>query len=571
MGILKDILDTINDIKEHVKDNKNFRISNMKMNSISKMSSDAIMQFPVIVSKTLPISDITLGAKALEREYASFVRIAMSFHSNETEYSNPADFIKRFHTNADEHYPMRDLIINTIDGISGTNKIVTESTETVIPEIEQPKYRKLMRDLNNNLIESSSQLYSDFKLKDIIEQYHDKQLEVNEVINEGGIETIPFTKLVQYPQLLKEVYEYVKTNRESGNNVYTYRNELYFVKNTDNAMTVSSIKIMKEDTNIQVLTTPNLSVLKNMSYDNFAAQMEKGNRELLKEFVGFDYDNLNDKFHPNNYSVYYKLNEAREAPIIINNRQPKVDIYNKMPKQSISVNNNIQQSSSPRPLELRDTLLDNDVKKSNELVPTLLAVRVNFKHGDNVVPVDFIVGIKTVVHAVSSNDIIKNLSKGLQEKNTFFNFIRWTTGEIKFLKDFILNVDGIKDDVLSKSDKGSKWWSALKRRKNLAKFRATMMMKKQILPNATIIVSTEEVSYLKNEHGIDLFDVNTVKELMSYYFLLGFVILDPSTELSYFLFDGYSGYQTFSYDALERENTNTAKEIKNIMAVLGKL
>jgi hypothetical protein len=97
------------------------------------------------------------------------------------------------------------------------------------------------------------------------------------------------------------------------------------------------------------------------------------------------------------------------------------------------------------------------------------------------------------------------------------------------------------------------------------------MMKKQILPNATIVVSTEEVTYLKNEYGVDLFNPRTVKELMDYYFLLGFVILDPSTELAYFMFDGYSGYQTFSYEALERENQNTAKELKNIMTVLGKL
>lgn len=557
MGVLKDILDTIKDVKEHVKD-QDFKISNMKMKSISKMSSDAILQFPVIVSKTLSIQDITMVSKALEREYASFIRIAVSMHSNETEYKNPEEFIKRFHSNMDDHYPIKDLIINVASDLS-------EST-TFISKESQSKYRKMFNEINNSLIEPSSRLYSNSKVKNIVEQYHFEQAEINETINGNGIETIQFVKLYNYPQLIEGVYNYIKENTENGNKVYVYSNEAYIVRDTEYATRVSSLKIMKEDANIKVLTTPNIIMMKNITYDNFVASLENGNKSLLKEFVEFNYDCLNEKFKPNNYSVYHKLNEANK-----NEKTSDIRIRNKMPRTNTVINIDNKPSDKPRTLDLKDTLLDNDVKKSNELVPTMLAFRVHFSNNDNVVPLDFIVGIKTIAHPVSADEIIKNLSKGLKEKNTFFNFIRWTTGEIKFLKDFILNIDGIKEDVIDKNNKGSQWWSALKRRKNIAKFRTTFMMKKQILPNATIVVSTEEMTYLKNEYGIDLFDPRTVKELMGYYFLLGFVILDPSTELSYFMFDGYSGYQTFSYDALERENTNTAKEIKNIMTVLGKL
>lgn len=544
------------------------------------MSSDAIMQFPVIVSKTLSIQDITMACKALEREYGSFVRITISMNANETQYSNPDDFIKRFHSNMDDHYPMKDLIINTADDIYSSNPF-NESTN----QLEQVNYRKILDDMNTNLIETSVQLYSNPNIKNIIEQYHLRQQEINEVINENGIEIIPFIKLYNYPKILKEVYEYLKKNKDD-NKIYTYNSEAYIVKDTDYATRISSIKIMRENTKIKVFETPKIIMMKNISYDNFKNCLESGNIELLKEFVQFNSSCLNEKFRPENYSVFYKLNEAKKynhrvptgTSITVNTPDVRVSPSIKVGKtevnlgsQPINISNNIQQSNNPKPLELKDTLLDNDVKKSNELVPTMIACRVNFNDGKNNVPLDFIIGIKTVAHPVGVDEIIKNLSKGLKEKNAFFNFIRWTTGEIKFFKDFLLNIDGIKDDVISKSNKGSQWWSALKRRKNVAKFKAAFMMRKQILPNATIVVSTEEVTYLKNEYGIDLFNLKTVKDLMSYYFLLGFVILDPSTELSYFIFDGYSGYQTFSYNALERENTNTAKEIKNIMTVLGKL
>lgn len=568
MGVLKDILDTIKDVKEHIKDDENFKISNMKMKSIAKMSSDAILQFPVIVSRTLSIQDTMMASKALEREYASFVRIAVSLNSNETEYSNPDDFIKRFHSNMDDHYPLKDLMINVASDVVESS-LFNESTRLLLKD-KQKNFREKLNNINS-LIESTTTLYTNRNIKNLISNYSTEQNKIDEVINDNGIQIVPFTQIYKYPGLLENVYKYLKENKDNNNQIYMYNSEVYIVRDNDFGTRVSSLKIMKEDTTIKVLSTPSIFTFKDVSYNDFYKNLENGNKELLREFVDFNKDCLNDKFIPKNYSIYHKLEPLDEAKKYSNpniNIEPtQVDIKNKY-KHDINVTNNIQ---SPKRIELKDTLIDNDVKKSNELVPTLLAFRVHFKNGENVVPLDFIVGIKTVVHPVSADEIIKNLSKGLKEKNTFFNFIRWTTGEIKFLKDFILNIDGIKEDVLDKSSKGSQWWSALKRRKNVAKFKAALMMKKQILPNATIVVSTEEVSYLKNEHGIDLFNPRVVKELMEYYFLLGFVILDPSTELAYFIFDGYSGYQTFSYEALERENTNTAKEIKNIMTVLGKL
>lgn len=569
MGVLKDIIDTIKDVKDHIKDDKNFKITNGKMKSISKMSSEAIMQFPVIASKTLSIEDITMASKALEREYATFIRIAITLNSFETEYTNPEQFIKRFHTNTDEHYPISDTIINTLSDFV----VVSESTKTYIPEIAQPKYKKMMNDLMFNVVELTSLLQT-HDVKSILEQYHEKQEKLNKDITENGIDVIPFTRMNRYPQIIKETYEYIKENKDVGNIPYIYKNELYMVKDTEYGTRVSSIKIMKEDTDIKVLPTQPFVIIKNISRDNFVKQLEEGNKKILKEFVDFNYDNLNEKFQPKNYSVYKRLSEGngdREYRRSSNQQQaaPTITIKNQIPKDPVRINNAINTGS--KGFDLKDTLIDNDVKKSNELVPTLLSVHVNFKSGETVVPLDFIIGVKTIVHPVRASEIIKNLSKGLKEKNNFFNFLRYTTGEIKFFKDFLLNIDGIRDDVISKYNKGSEWWTALKRRKNISKFRAAFMMKKQILPNATIMVSVEEANYLKNEYGIDLFNPSTVKELMSHYFLLGFVILDPSSELSYFLFDGYSGHQTLSYQALERENTNTAKEVKNIMSALGKI
>lgn len=202
-------------------------------------------------------------------------------------------------------------------------------------------------------------------------------------------------------------------------------------------------------------------------------------------------------------------------------------------------------------------LADNDVKKANELVPTTLSVTLQLLKGDNFGGnQNFVIGVKGLMHPVNSPEMISNLLDGFKSGNKFFNFIRWTTGEISFLKDLLFNVDGIKDDVIKKHSKeGSHWWTTLKRRKALAKTK-NAFGKSKLLPNATIVCSMEEIMEMKDAYGVNLMDPKNIKKIMDRYFLLGFVIVDDSQELCYFIFDGESEYQALSFKGLERENSN---------------
>lgn len=202
-------------------------------------------------------------------------------------------------------------------------------------------------------------------------------------------------------------------------------------------------------------------------------------------------------------------------------------------------------------------LADNDVKKANELVPTTLLVTLQLLKGNNFGGnQNFVIGVKGLMHPVNSPEMISNLLDGFKSGNKFFNFIRWTTGEISFLKDLLFNVNGIKDDVIKKHSKGgSHWWTTLKRRKALAKTK-NAFGKSKILPNATIVCSMEEIMEMKDAYGVSLMDPKNIKKIMDRYFLLGFVIVDDSQELCYFIFDGESEYQALSFKGLERENSN---------------
>ena len=213
-------------------------------------------------------------------------------------------------------------------------------------------------------------------------------------------------------------------------------------------------------------------------------------------------------------------------------------------------------------------LADNDVKKANELVPTTLSVSLQVKDGQSFGGItNFVLGIKGLMHPVNSNDMISNLVDGFKSGNKFFNFIRWTTGEISFLKDLIFNVNGIKEDVIKKHTKGnSHWWSTLKRRRTLAKMKNVFGGSK-ILPNVSIVCSMEEVAEMQDVYGIDLMEPKNVRRMMDRYFLLGFVVVDEAQELCHFIFDGETNYQTLSFKGLEKENNNK-NEFKEIYKMI---
>lgn len=219
----------------------------------------------------------------------------------------------------------------------------------------------------------------------------------------------------------------------------------------------------------------------------------------------------------------------------------------------------------------KNILQDNDVKKSNELVPTILRLKVILanKNGDMQQSYEFTLGVKAHLHPVDSDEMVKNMVSACRNNNKVFDFIRWTTGEISFFKDFLFSIDEMKDDVVSKSKGASPWWSLLKRRKALAKIKKRAMLGNRLLPNATIVISAEEVEFIKSEYGYDLMDKRLVNKIMDTYFLLGFVILDPSTEIAYIMFDGNIDFQTITFDGLNRENSNSrnvdTKEIIKLM------
>jgi len=215
-------------------------------------------------------------------------------------------------------------------------------------------------------------------------------------------------------------------------------------------------------------------------------------------------------------------------------------------------------------------LTDNDIKKSNEMVPTLLDLELTVLTQNTAYPVRILLGVKTINHLIPSEEMVYNISTSIKQKRLFFRTIQWTTGEIKFLRDFILNIDGMRTEALA-SRKNSNMWRIFKNRSKMDKLRRFTFSKNKFLPNSTIVITTDELSQIKNIHGIDLMRPAEAQKLMDIFFLLGFVVTDTASELAYFLFDGYTSFQTFTYSSLEKETGSSSTELKKIIDLMGRV
>jgi hypothetical protein len=173
------------------------------------------------------------------------------------------------------------------------------------------------------------------------------------------------------------------------------------------------------------------------------------------------------------------------------------------------------------------------------------------------------------MHPVTSEEMVTNVVGACKNNSKIFNFIRWTTGEISFFKDFLLNMQEIKDDVFNRSSGSSAWWITLKRRRALAKIKNLTFTPGHLLPNATLVMSIDETEFIKSEYGFDLMDTSFADKVMKQYFLLSLVIVDNSSMIAHFLFDGQTSYQTYTFGALEKENTGKT-DIKEVMKIINR-
>jgi hypothetical protein len=332
--------------------------------------------------------------------------------------------------------------------------------------------------------------------------------------------------------------------------------------------------IVKSTNDTELFRTENFVILSGV-YEGSTTKIVANNKEQLIDLMDHvRHDILDHKYVPKLETMYSFKNPELNHKYNSMRFEPVSEAVNTKRSGDIKRPSDIIRSDSKVSDYAKGMLTDNDVKKSNELIATTLHIRIKLltKDGMGGSTIDFIIGVKAIMHVVRSDDMVENMVSVCKNDNAVFNFLRWTTGEISFFKDFLFNISGAKADVHRASHGSSPWWLALKRRRSLAKVTdANVFSKKRILPNATIVISEEEVEMIKSEFGYDLHNPIFVDRVMNSYFLLGFVIVDSSAQIAHFKFDGQDDFQSVTFSALEKANTSDERKFKEMLKVINRI
>lgn len=222
-----------------------------------------------------------------------------------------------------------------------------------------------------------------------------------------------------------------------------------------------------------------------------------------------------------------------------------------------------------------EKLLDSDVKKANELAPSLMVVQYNELEDDAqggkkiFQKTSFVAGVKSRLIAVDSMDIVERIVSKNKTALNFLNFIRATTGEIHIVKDFLLSIDQAKIDAKNSVKKGqaARMWKALEARaikNNRNKLRKEGNNASAI---TVLVLSQETVNFLKTKYDFDIENLKNATMILEAYNLMGLFIADESIEVVKSLYVGNSEFESTAYQYLRRENNNnsTEKAITNLL------
>ena len=195
-------------------------------------------------------------------------------------------------------------------------------------------------------------------------------------------------------------------------------------------------------------------------------------------------------------------------------------------------------------------------------MPSVLVVKLHNKNSN--VTTNVAVGVKAKIQYIPQDEVIYRISSKNKDKNMLFNFIRSTTREISFLKDFLFALDKAKLDAIKIQKSSNSVWKILERR--AVRNRVRMFNNDGGYGGiVSLVISADTLATLNKEYDFKA-TISEVENLISQYNLLAFFVADDVNERATYLFDDASRqFTTVSYTALEKTDSKDYKKIINLL------
>lgn len=454
-----------------------------KKNSLSALTRDLIMQYPLFIDNALDVDTQVIIAKGLEKELAA-LQLALwsadtAFGVDPTSTGGVRDFVKKYHTNSDTP----DLISYTGNLVRNTSQFRNEMTPA---SASAPASEGISADAEIEVL-SMKPLPNYVTAEDIAEMWVTVEDRVTmESVNEFYLPMKPVTKkLTKIARAIEAADDAVPADTSDG--------------------------------------TP---------ADGADAEPIATTAPAPRTFVD-------------------RYNTARNTGYTVEPFQGKGDDDLRNARKTMG--NAVVRTS----------------KELSSLEPTLIDVEFFVRDGTGNRVQKAVIGVKVMPRIISSAGMTANIIAAMQGSHAAFQFVKWTRGEVKIVRDLIFGISQIKKDAITK-DRYGRYFGAMRKRKN--NFRTFKFGDTTVNPFTIISVSKQTVDQIKMNSGYDLTDPNMAKRLINSLFLLGFQIVDTNTGIVNTILDDWGDFSDTTISAIKNTNSKESSfsDIKEAMRAMGR-
>lgn len=521
--------------------------------SIARAASKLIAVFPVLTSRTVSMSSAHAVSKYIEQISCQFFMLALQ-QANISNVKNGIDYLRNFHQNLDLGDDNSNAIIATMQSWLDAYERGTFENATIAGSMNAEAFAEASVD--PFMFQADNVKISSTDIRDLVNLMHENTnievldtnlnpVSVNDyIVREFANGTYKVTMGYMDLNEAKKYTGKVKNNYNNGNNQNSGNN------NQNNNQT------QQKDYSGYIAARNKIS-----DYEDQKASAREEKRHNNQTAEETQRHNNKEAEQNNQFKNQEKLDLAK--------RKAEEEKAN---KERADSQYNLQKAQQFR-YGSATILKDQDIKKMNDAVPSILVVR--FYQRDNNggisdIPTEFLIGVKSKIVPITTTEILRRIMNDNKDGQKFLKFMRTITGELK-ASEVILGLSRITDDVKSYKVKGARGdlWTLLQNRAAAAKSQIKSGKHNDFSAITTVLISQEDVDELYREENLDISDPKNALRFMSSYNLMGFAIVDDSNEVLHLLLDnGSKSFEDISYTMLERETQDggTYKKLINLMA-----
>ena len=545
--------------------------------SIIAAAKGNLFEFPVFISSSVQLDYATATSSLLEQIYASYLQSALSLNPivDESLVRNKTPFAKfQSDTNRYVEYTDMDYAHDAVH-----NEVVME---------------------NGDSLEFDMMSIEDRDGKVIVEYYNKRPLsEFDHYFQEQDAKDYEIERLTKKLENASKHIKDLKDDLSDANNTTAY-----FKKTAISASARADREANRADEAEQrSKTEAELKEFKDQIDDAKKALDENKHRanemeslrKLKKEIDDADkeYKLAVDKFN------YQKSKDSRDEA-----RADKRDELErkKFKHQVVEDIHKRKQHEKDWDRELKfkysvkapEMLDESKIKKLNTMKPLMMNVQfhVQDKNGALSEAINYVVAVKTYNRIIDADTLPDVAEYPLKEMNKIARKAKWRAGELKFFRDIVFKVKQKKQTAVDSRDPKRKWYRRLYELAHMtgdAPTKAAIkgknitwsVVKSQIeddfdfgvIPNSTLVISSNDVVNVKAKTGIDLLNGSTATKLCKELFLIAMVVIDTDAEsIKILLPDNHDDYEVHSLASVNKqlaELSTAGSKTRDIFKLLG--